>query len=173
MDFMKEIDAKMLTIQYGWIDNNGGKHTDMTHYAEKYMLQMPDQLLKSQLVVCWDQVELQRKLFADAGIITRSFFIVHYDEDKCPTHTFILFEHDNKTFWYEHAWAAMRGLHEYDNLKSAISDIRNKFINSELSGKYNPQNLVIYEYDAPQKNMSCPDFYKHCENGKQIQIDSL
>lgn len=173
MDFIKEIDAKMSSIQYGWVDKNGAKHTNMAHYAEKYMLQMPDQLLKSKLGVCWDQIELQRKLFADVDIATRSFFIVHYDEDKCPTHTFMLFEHDNKTFWYEHAWATMRGLHEYDNLKSAIFDIRNKFINSELSGKYNPQNLVIYEYDAPKKNLSCLDFYKYCEKGKQVQIDSL
>ncbi len=173
MDFVKEIDAKMSQIQYGWVDSDGGKHTDMAHYAEKYMLQMPDQLIESRLGVCWDQVELQRKLFADAGITTHSFFIVLYDENKCPTHTFILFEHDNKTFWYEHAWAAMRGLHEYSNLKAAISDIRNKFIENELGGKYDSQNLVIYEYDAPKENLSCLGFYKHCENGKQIQIDSL
>lgn len=173
MDFIKEIDVKMSPIQYGWVDKNGVKHTDMTHYAEKYMLQMPDQLLESQLGVCWDQVELQRKLFADNGIATRSFFIVHYDGDKCPTHTFMLFERNNKTFWYEHAWAVLRGLHEYDNLKAAISDIRSKFINNELGGKYNPQNLVICEYDAPKENLSCLDFYKHCEKGKQVQIDSL
>lgn len=173
MDFIKEIDAKMSLIQYGWIDSNGDKHTDMAHYAEKYMLQMPEQLLESRLGVCWDQVELQRKLFTDAGVATRSFFIVHYDEDKCPTHTFMLFEHNNKTFWYEHAWTVLRGLHEYDNLKAAISDIRNKFINNELGGKYDPQNLVIYEYDAPKENLSCLEFYKHCERGKQVQIDSL
>lgn len=173
MDFIKEIDAKMFPIQYGWVDSDGGKHTDMAHYAERYKLQMPDQLLESRLGVCWDQVELQRKLFDYAGITTRSFFIVHYDEDKCPTHTFILFEYDNKIFWYEHAWAIMRGLHEYDNLKNAILDIRDKFIGNELRNKYNQRNLVIYEYDAPQKNLSCPEFYKHCEKGKQIQIDSL
>ncbi len=133
MDFIKEIDAKMFPIQYGWVDSDGGKHIDMAHYAERYMLQMPDQLLESRLGVCWDQVELQRKLFSDISVTTRSFFIVHYDEDKCPTHTFTIFEYDNKIFWYEHAWATMRGLHEYDNLKTAISDIRNKFIDNELT----------------------------------------
>ncbi|MDO4742230.1 MAG: hypothetical protein Q4A79_02540 [Candidatus Saccharibacteria bacterium] len=163
----------MSPIQYGWVDCDGGKHTDMAHFAEKYMLQIPNQLLESCLGVCWDQVELQRKLFANTGKHTRSFFIVYYDGDKCPTHTFILFEYNNKIFWHEHARAALRGLHEYDNLRSAISDVHNKFINNELSGKYSPQNLVIYEYDAPRKNLSCIEFYKHCERGKQIQIDSL
>ena len=85
MDFIKDIDAKMSLIQYGWVDNAGAKHADMAEFAEKYILQMPDELLKSRLGVCWDQVELQRKLFNDCGIAVRSFFIVHYDEDKCPT----------------------------------------------------------------------------------------
>ena len=173
MDFIKEIDEKMSLIQYGWVDNDGCKHTDMSHFSEKYMLQLPEQLLKSHLGVCWDQVELQRKLFAGIGIATRSFFIVHYDEGKCPTHTFTIFEYNNKTFWYEHAWTIMCGLHKYDNLKSAILDIRDKFISNELSNEYNPQNLVIYEYNEPQKNLSCSEFYQHCEKGKRITIDSL
>ena len=173
MDFVKEINEKMCPIQYGWIDNDGGRHTDMAHTAEKYMLQMPDQLLKSHLGICWDQVELQRKLFADAGITARSFFIVYYDGDMCPSHTFILFEYNNNVFWHEHAWTTLRGLYKYENLKSAISDVRNRFIHNELSGKYNPKNLVIYEYDAPRKNLTCLEFYGHCEKGKRIQIDSL
>ena len=170
MEFIKEIDAKMSPIQYGWVDNTGGKHTDMEGYGENYMLQMPDQLLESRLGVCWDQTELQRKLFADADIVTRSFFIVHYDGDRDPTHSFTIFEHGGKVFWYEHAWEIMRGLHEYDNLESALSDVHDKFIDKELGGKYNPQNLVMYEYGAPQRNLSCPEFYKHCESGKKIHI---
>lgn len=170
MDFIKEVDEKMSPIQYGWVDSDGVKHTDMAHYAERYMLQMPDELLESQLGVCWDQVELQRKLFADNGIATRSFFIVHYDGDKCPTHTFILFERNNRVFWHEHAWGILRGLHEYDNLKTAISDIRNKFINNELGGKYDPQNLVIYEYDAPKENLSCLDFINIAKKANKSKL---
>ena len=173
MDFIEKVDAKMLPIQYGWVDKSGNKHTDMEQYTKEYMLQTPSQLLKSRLGVCWDQVELQRKLFKDSGITTRSFFIVHYDENECPTHTFTIFEYENNIFWYEHAWAAMRGLHRYSNFKNAISDIREKFIKNELNDVYNPQNLVIYEYDAPARNLSCSEFYKHCEKGKRIQIDSL
>ncbi|MBQ3309184.1 hypothetical protein IJG78_00720 [Candidatus Saccharibacteria bacterium] len=173
MDFIKEIDAKVSPIQYGWVDHDGTKYTDMSQYAEKYILQAPDQLLKSCLGVCWDQVELQRKLFANAGVTTRSFFIVHYDEDKCPTHTFTIFEYGGKTFWYEHAWTIMRGLHEYDNLRSAVSDIRDKFIQNELNDKYNPQNLVIYEYKKPPYGLSCSEFYKHCEKGQKVKISSL
>lgn len=173
MDFLEEIDAKMSAIEYGWVDNANNRHTDLTDFGNSYKLQSPEQLLKSRLGVCWDQVELERKLFTDAKIATRSFFIVHYDDDKCPTHTFILFEYNNKIYWYEHAWSIMRGLHVFDNFNQAISDIRSIFIEKELQNNYNPQNLMIYEYEAPPSGLSCPDFYKHCENGKQIQISNL
>ena len=82
-----------------------------------------------------------------------------------------VFEHDGKTFWYEHAWEIWRGLHEYTDFEAAISDIREKFIDNMLDGEYDPQNLVIYEYDAPMKNLSCLEFYKHCEKGKQIHFN--
>ena len=62
---------------------------------------------------------------------------------------------------------------DYDNLESALSDIHDKFIDKELGGKYNPQNLVMYEYGAPQRNLSCPEFYKHCESGKKVKIRLL
>ena len=173
MDFITDIDNVMEGIEYGWVDRTGKRYTKLDEFGQKYMLQLPNQLRKSKLGVCWDQVELERELFAKRNIPFETYFIVYYDDDKCPTHTFILFEYNNKIFWYEHAWATMRGLHEYDNLKTAISDIRNKFINYELNNKYDSQNLVIYEYDAPKGSLSCLGFYKHCEKGKQIQIDSL
>ena len=168
MDFLKEIDSTINTVEYGWIDESGGRHTDLANFSDEYRLQSPKQLQESRLGVCWDQVELARKLFSDAGIATRTFFIVHYDDDKCPTHTFILFEHDGKTYWHEHAWEIMRGLHEFDTFKQAISTIRDAFIEKMLHGEYDPQNLVIYEYGTPPAGLSCLGFYKHCEKGEQI-----
>lgn len=173
MDFLEKIDLKMNPIEYGWVDASGNRHTDMKDFSDAYILQSPEELLGSHLGVCWDQVELERKLFNDAGIKVRSFFIVHYDGNMCPTHTFILFEHNGKIYWYEHAWSIMRGLHEFDSFKQAISHIRKKFIEGELKGKYNPQNLVIHEYETPPYGLSCLAFYKHCENGEQVRIFSL
>ena len=169
MDSIKKIDSEMNLIEYGWVDASGNKHMDMKNFSDAYALQSPEKLLDSRLGVCWDQVELERKLFNDAGVKVRSFFIVHYDNNMCPTHTFILFKHNGKIYWYEHAWAILRGLHEFDSFKQAISYVRKKFIDNELHSKYNPQHLVIYEYGTPSYGLSCPAFYKHCENGKQIQ----
>ena len=158
----------MQDVEYGWLDKDGNRHEGLDGFGEHYMLQLPDQLEKSRLGVCWDQVELERKLFTDEGIGTRTFFIVHYDGDKCPTHTFLLFANAGKTYWYEHSWSPMRGLHEYNNVNEALNDIKTEFINDELRDGYNPENLIIYEYAAPNKNLSCPAFYAHCEKGKKV-----
>lgn len=170
MDFLDIVNEKMNDIEYGWIDKDGNRHKKIDGFGEEYILQMPDQLLKSKLGVCWDQVELERKLFAEKKIKTNTYFIVHYDGDKCPTHTFILFEHNKKTYWHEHSWSPMRGVHEYENEGDALKDVRAKFIDGELQGKFNPNNLIIYKYSAPNKNLSCPEFYAHCEKGVVIEL---
>lgn len=170
MDFISKIDNVMKDIEYGWVDKTGKRHTKLDGFGQKYLLQLPDQLRKSKLGVCWDQVELERELFTENSIPFKTYFIVYYDGDKCPTHTFLIFHKDGKAYWYEHSWTSMRGLYQYENLESALKDIKAKFIDDELNNQYNPKKLFVYEYDAPNKNLSCPEFYKHCENGKRINI---
>ena len=167
MEYRKKIDDIMNTIEYGWVDKNGGRHLELQGFSEGYGIQTPEELLESKLGVCWDQVELERKLFADCGIKICPFFIVYYDDKKCPTHTFAVFEEDDKVVWYEHAWKRHAGWHEFDNLPSAIRTVRDIFIEEEKLGDYNPMNLVIYmNYPAPKKKLGCLEFYKHCEDKK-------
>ena len=170
MDAVKEINSEMRQIAYGWLDKDRNRYKKLDGFDEKYILQVPHQLLESKLGVCWDRVELERKLFTEKKIKTSSYFIVHYGRDKCPTHTFILFKHIGKTYWYEHSWTPMRGIHEYKNENDALKDIRAKFIDNELQGKYNPNNLMIYKYTAPNKNLSCSEFFDHCKKGEVIKL---
>lgn len=164
-DYRKKIDEAMSQIEYGWVDKDNNKRTEMAGFSDNYRLQLPDELLKSKLGVCWDQVELERKLFSELGIKVTPFFIVYYDEPKCPTHTFILFEDNGKTIWYEHAWQSHAGWHEYESMTDAIRDIRKIFLAEEKLENINPSNLVIYmNYPAPDKKLSCVEFYHHCED---------
>lgn len=167
MEYRKKIDEIMNAIEYGWVDKNGGRHYDLAGFSDNYALQTPNELLESKLGVCWDQVELERHLFESCGIKTHPFFIVYYNGDKCPTHTFILIENEGKTIWYEHAWKRHAGWHEFDNTNDAIRHIRDIFIKEEKLGDYNPMNLVIYvDYPAPDRKLGCLEFYKHCEDKK-------
>ena len=62
----------------------------------------------------------------------KTYFIVHDDGDKCPTHTFSTYEKSNKYYWFEHLWKRFRGIHEYNFLKELLKDIKDKFIKYEL-----------------------------------------
>lgn len=161
-------------IDYGWVDKNGKKHiNDFDTFSDEYILQSPEEVINNQVGVCWDQVELERYYFKDVNNFVKTFFIVHYDDDKCPTHTFLTFEKGNKYYWFEHSWEKFRGIHNYNTLKELLVDIKNKFIQFELNNEYIEDNLVINEYTKPKYSISVQDFYKHCENGKFINLEKM
>ena len=164
-EYRKKVDEIMSQIQYGWVDSKGQKHTEMQGFSDGYSFQFPEELLESKLGVCWDQTELERKIFAEEGITVTPFFIVYYDEKKCPSHTFVIFEEDGKFVWYEHAWEKFAGWHEFSSLQEALKTIRDNFIRVENITVKNPLNLVVYmDYPTPKHKLSCLEFYHHCED---------
>lgn len=164
----------MSDIEYGWIDKNNNKHTTIdSSFSENYMLQSPNEIKINKIGVCWDQVEFERECFKNLKINFKTFFIVHYDNDKYPTHTFLTYENNNKYYWFEHSWALFKGIHEYDTLENLLLDVKQKFISKDLNYNYNNNNLVIYEYEKPQYHISTLEFYKHCEKGKFIKVNTF
>lgn len=168
---MNNIIDELNKIEYGWIDKNNNIYKEVNNlFSDNYILQSPEQVIKNKVGVCWDQVELERELFEKKNIKFNTFFIVHYDNDKCPTHTFLIYEENNKYYWFEHSWEKFKGIHEYKRELEALKDIKNKFIKYELNNKYNPMNLCIYKYNKPKYGISCLEIYKHCEKGENIII---
>lgn len=166
-----EIMDIMNNIIYGWMDNNGNVHIDdFDNFSDDYVLQSPNSLLSSKVGVCWDQVELERYYFKNNNWNIKTYFIVHYDNDKCPTHTFLTFEKDNKYYWFEHSWKLFKGIHEYTNEIDLLKDIKNKFIRNELHNNYEDNNLILKEYKKPNYNISVLEFFKHCEQFPSINI---
>ena len=158
-------------INYGYKDNNNKIHNNVDDlFSDTYTLQNPKETLKNRIGVCWDQVELERNLFEKEKINFNTYFIVHYDSKKCPTHTFLIFQKNNKYYWFEHSWNKFKGIHEYNTELEALKNIKEKFIKYELNNNYNPMNLCIYKYSKPEYGITCLEFYKHCEKGKNIII---
>lgn len=167
MNLMKE-------IEYGWMDKNGNKHDIVdASFSDNYVLQRPKEIIKNKVGVCWDQVELERYYFKGNDYNIKTYFIVHYDNDKCPTHTFLIFEKNNKYYWFEHSWERFKGIHEYNSLKDLLIDVRNKFIKYELNNNYNKNNLCLYNYKKPKYYLSVLEFYKHCEAGINISLEDM
>ena len=92
-----EIMELMKDIEYGWVDKHNNKHSVVNEkYAKNYILQSPNEIIKNKIGVCWDQVELERYFFKGNDWNVKTYFIVHDDGDKCPTHTFLTYEKNNK-----------------------------------------------------------------------------
>lgn len=128
---------------------------------------------KNKIGVCWDQVELERYYFKGNDWNIKTYFIFHYDNDKCPTHTFLNFEKERKYYWFEHSWEKFKGIHEYNSLKDLLVDVIEKFIKYELNNNYYKNNLCIYNYKKPRPHLNVLEFYKHCESGINISLEDI
>lgn len=166
-----EVMDLMDAIDYGWLDKDNKIHNNVDEsFSSNYILQTPKEVIANKVGVCWDQVELERYYFRSNPWNIKTYFLVHYDNERCPTHTFLTYENDNKYYWFEHSWEKFRGIHEYSSLKELLLDIRDKFINYELNNQYNSENLVLHEYKKPKYHMSVQEFYNHCDSGRYIDF---
>ena len=128
----------MENIEYGWMDKQGSKHKIVDeNYSDNYILQSPNEIIKNKVGVC--------------------------DKAKCPTHTFLTFEKDNKYYWFEHSWERFKGIHEYNSLQDLLINVRDKFIKYELNNNYK----------KPKFRLNVLEFYKHCENGNNISLGDM
>jgi hypothetical protein len=120
-------------ISYGFIGKNDKvyAHDDKdwdADFDKEYFLQSPEELLGSGHGVCWDTVELERRWFSEHGFYPETYFMMYAKEGgtKLPTHTFLIFEKNGTWFWFEHAFADHRGMHEYPSREELIEDVKNK-----------------------------------------------
>ena len=169
----EEIMKIMNQIEYGFLDENGFNIINNTEkwdneFYQFYYLLSPDELLEKKVGVCWDQVELERKLFNNHNVEVETYFIYAENRDELPSHTFLIYKKNNKFYWFEHSWNRYKGIHEYDSLKKLLIDVRDKFM---ISNNILDVNLVyIYKYEKPPYHIKCDNFYKYCEGQEYIEL---
>lgn len=165
LDVANIIQSKMQNIDYGWIDKRGIKHSDVgSEFSDGYFLRNPEQIIKSNIGICWDQVEAERYLFSEYNVIIKSYFIVNYDGKDFPSHTWLTFKDGNFYYWFEHSWEIYRGIHRYESENDLIHDVYDKFKLSNRSVDEDLNNFVIYRYEKPAECLSALEFYNHCES---------
>lgn len=162
---VNEIMEMMNNIEYGCIDRKKSI-IDYEANIENYALMSPKEVIENKVGVCWDQVELERYYFKNMGFKLSTYYMCYFDEDMCPTHTFLVYEDNNKFYWFEHSWEIFRGVHEYKNFNSLINDIRCKFM--KFYNFKNEDNLIVYKYDKPKYGLNATLFMEHCESGERI-----
>lgn len=162
------------TIEYGFKDKDGNNILDTNFqkwnkaFNNFYYLQNPEELLKTKCGTCWDQVELERKLFQNNNIKVKTYFIFIVANDTLPTHTFLTYENDNKYYWFEHSWETHKGIHEYKSELELLQDVEYKF-KKAYNFDIEKNSLYIYEYQKPKEHITSNEFYKYIETQKLIK----
>lgn len=153
----------MDNIEYGYIDNDNKRHTEIDNLVnDNYILQSPNRLLKTKLGLCYDQVELERFLLQKNKCNIETYFMIG-KSSKYHTHTFLIFEKDNKYYWLENSWKRFKGIHGYNSKSELMNDVKNKFIKYELD---NINNIEIHKYNKPKYNITLEQYNNHCLNGE-------
>lgn len=87
-------------------------------------------------------------------------------------HTFLTFQLNDKYYWFEHSWCDMKGIHEYNNIKTLLNDVKIKFIDSrknEIDSSLN-YDTYIYKYNKPKYHINCDEFYDYIKTQERINI---
>lgn len=172
---INEIMIVMNSIEYGFKNEKDENIIKVNpkiweeDFHEFYYLQTPEELKQSKCGVCWDQVELERKLFQEDNISCKTYFIYMVDQDMLPSHTFLTFQENHKHYWFEHSWGIYRGIHEYESEKKLLRDVEEKFRREHNEVDQNAK-LYLYQYQPPKEHITCEEFYKYIETQKLVEL---
>lgn len=165
-----------LNIQYGYIDRYGKRHIgipDEKEFFANYRLQSPEELEKSKLGVCWDQVEWEREAFAKESCqryLTPQ--TVYIELGGGNSHTFLVVRRDNmKWYWFEHSYGKYRGINgPYDSVIAIVQRVITCMRDDPESGTDESGKNVAYAtvYTKPTYGISCQSMMNHCRAGTPI-----
>ncbi len=120
-------------VEYGFVGKNNKVYTHDdkdwdADFDREYFLQSPEELLERRHGQCWDTTELERRWFTEHDFKPKTYFMMYAKEGgtKLPTHTFVVYEKDDKWYWFEQAFADQRGIHEYTSREELIDDVKKK-----------------------------------------------
>lgn len=145
-------------------------------WTNNYVLQTPNEVLKSKVGVCWDFVEIYREWAKENKIDYKTFFI-EYNPTLIPnawdyaTHTILIYKSNNKLFWFDNAYQFPSKLNEYDNMEELIDDFVGKhaYSSSKALNEVEKYYLDVYQYDEPPFGLYPIEYVNFCRNGRLIR----
>ena len=173
-DKVVSLNKKLTSFHYGIpLDQFNSSSRVMNPYDENkpgdfffknYRYLSPEEFEKYEGGICWDYVCYEAKFFKDnIGYPFKCFYVVIDNKQDCPTHTFLVFQKDDKYFLFESSFKAIAGMWVSNSEKDIINFIlynMNRYPGTP-SGEnllkfpiymcaYNPNNEKIYGYQCAQ-----------------------
>ena len=152
---LKEIETLVKKIKYGYIDKSGKEFLgEFRNPDSRYFLQYPQQLLKSNIGLCFDIVELYRNYFHHIGLFCESYFMMYRDNDIIETHAFMIYKRKNN-LWYEcldNTWSEdfyVKGYREKDFLLKNIYEWFQDYV-QDIHGEVDKTKFYLNKYNYPK-----------------------
>lgn len=166
MDFMDK------NITYGFVSRSGRIYVDRDDdwnkdWYTKCIIQGAEEILKTGVGTCWDQVELERKWFQehDYQFMTIFSWFEINKPNNYPTHTFLAYKENNKWYWFEHSFSSQKGIHEFGSLEKLIESVESKqleyAVKSGVAKEKDGKLIKSYIYKKPKTNLGVNDYIKH------------
>jgi hypothetical protein len=118
-------------------------------------IRTPKEVLEQKKGDCWEIVELERVFFDKyfrPKLEYQSYFIINIDLDtrwdlrgQCCTHTFIVFDRDNKKYQFEYAWRKHAGIYKLGN--DIFQDIFARFKDGNHIEDRHLKTFAVFEYN--------------------------
>ena len=158
-----------------YIDYNSKEFNDNFH--DNCIVQDYIGVLNTNIGTCWNQVELEREWFFNHNYIFKTYFICFDIKENHATHTFLVYEDNNKYYYFEHSFETYKGIHEFDNLNELLKYVVNnqiKFVLENSNINYNlSECVVLFEYDKPNKDCSVDEFFDNIEKGRLLDYKNI
>jgi len=167
MKVMGQIKYGFKTKQGEIINQESSHWDDQTYFYKNYKLQSPEELLQSKYGVCWDQCELQRVLFDEYLKLDFTVYYTECDNADKESHSLLVYEYDNKYYWFEHSWNEYEGIHQYDSIKSLFEEV-SKYI--KKNAKSLTKSVNWYSFHKPEYGISVMSFMKMAKLKRKISI---
>ena len=168
---IEELSNYMYNIKYGYITKDKGLYfPDNPNYEKEWLLscvvQTGEEVKKTKIGTCWDQVELERLWFDKNNFNFKTFFIwFGENRDIYPTHTFLVFKQNNDYYWFENVFEQYRGIHKFSSFEKLIESVKKGLLDYSISigiARITDYKLLrVYEYSSLNSSLSVTEYLKH------------
>lgn len=170
----KEFTQYVKNIKYGYVDKNGNTHLDsFINPTDQYHLQKPEELITSEVGLCFDIVELYRSFLTSKNVTCESYYIEYKTSEILESHAFIIEKRKNN-LWYEcidNSWANdfhARGYYDKDLLIKSIYEWFQNYIEAEY-GSIDKSKFYLNKYQYPKSVYDGKEtLQKFCTNRKYL-----
>lgn len=168
---ISEIKDFLSDIEFGWsdIDKNLSREPEKG-FKKNYVLSSPEETIKNKVGIDFDLVEVERACFKNLELKFDTYFMAYYESRHLFAHAFIVYEENEKFYWFEASWANDKGIHEYSSLYDLLTDVRDKLKKYKNIKFMDNDYLCVYKYRKPKYHINLKELYKHCESGENILI---